>query len=244
MTEENPFSDCNEQAALKAYRLGIIAGVEPGTFAPENPLTREQMAIMLVRTLEKVGVDMSLYAKKNPFTDTKNIGATTVSYIDKAYGAGLISGYQNGTFAPKNTLKVQEAVTAFLSAYTFYEGVQNGTSIPKGDAVMEKTVTINGKELALGQTTEEVKGTFGAPTRIDETVYGLDRYIYTGDGYFWVTFENDAAVEFFTPSSKFQYRKQGRRSAERCVSCGQHQQCGSLCGIEWRICFHQNSSGL
>ena len=165
------------------------------------------MAIMLVRTLEKVGVDMSLYAKKNPFTDTKNISATTVSYIDKAYGAGLISGYQNGTFAPKNTLKVQEAVTAFLSAYTFYEGVQNGTSVPKGDAVMEKTVTINGKELTLGQTTEEVKGTFGAPTRIDETVYGLDRYIYTGDGYFWVTFENDAAVEFFTPSSKFQYQE-------------------------------------
>ena len=65
--EENPFSDCNEPAALKAYGLGIIAGVEPGTFAPENPLTREQMAIMLVRTLEKVGVDMSLYAKKNPF---------------------------------------------------------------------------------------------------------------------------------------------------------------------------------
>ena len=75
------------------------------------------------------------------------------------------------------------------------------------DAGMEKTVTINGKELTLGQTTEEVKGTFGAPTRIDETVYGLDRYIYTGDGYFWVTFENDAAVEFFTPSSKFQYQE-------------------------------------
>ena len=193
MPKENPFSDCDEPAALKAYGLDIIAGVEPGTFAPENPLTREQMAIMLVRTLEKVGVDMSLYAKKNPFTDTKNNSATTVSYIDKAYGAGLISGYQNGTFAPKNTLKVQEAVTAFLSAYTFYEGVQSGTSVPKGDAVMAKTVTINGKELTLGQTIEEVQATFGAPTRIDETVYGLDRYIYAGDGYFWVTFENDAA---------------------------------------------------
>ena len=71
---------------------------------------------------------------------------------------------------------------------------------------MAKTVTINGKELTLGQTIEEVQATFGAPTRIDETVYGLDRYIYAGDGYFWVTFENDAAVEFFTPSSKFQYQ--------------------------------------
>lgn len=206
LPEENPFSDCNEPAALKAYALGIIAGMEPGKFAPENPLTREQMAIMLVRTLEKTGVDMSLYAKKNPFTDTKNINAATVSYIDKAYGADLISGYQDGTFDPKKTLKVQEAVTAFLSAYTFYEGVQNGTSVPKGDAVMAKNVTINGKELTLGQTTEEITATFGAPTRIDETVYGLDRYIYDGDGYFWVTFENDSAVEFFTPSSGFAYQ--------------------------------------
>lgn len=204
--KDNPFSDCDDLAAQKAYALGIIAGTEPEKFAPENPLTREQMAIMLVRTLEKSGVDMSPYAKKNPFTDTKNINAVMVSYIDKAYGAGLISGYQNGTFEPKKSLKVQEAVTAFLSAYTFYESVQNGTAVPQGDAVMAKTVTINGKELTLGQTAEEIVATFGEPTRIDETVYGLDRYIYVGDSYFCITFEHDVAVEFFTPSNGFQYQ--------------------------------------
>lgn len=206
MPESNPFSDCHEPSAQKAYALGIIAGIEPEKFAPENPLTREQMAIMLVRTLEKSGVDMSLYAKKNPFTDTKNISSVTVSYIDKAYGAGLISGYQDGTFGPKKSLKVQEAVTAFLSAYTFYESVQNGTAVPKGDAIMAKTVTINGKNVTLGQTTEEITAAFGEPSRIDESVYGLDRYIYDGDAYFWITFENDMAVEFFTPSKDFQYQ--------------------------------------
>lgn len=206
LPEENPFSDCSDDAAQKAYALGIIAGTEPGKFSPEKPLTREQMAIMLVRTLEKSGVDMTLYAKKNPFTDTKSINAVTVSYIDKAYGAGLISGYQDGTFAPKKTLKVQEAVTAFLSAYTLYESVANGTSVPKGDAVMEKTVAIHGKEVTLGQTVEEIEAAFGKPTRIDESVYGLDRYVYAQDGYFWVTFDDDAVVEFFTPSSDFTYR--------------------------------------
>ena len=79
LPEQNPFSDCNAAVAQKAYALGVIAGTEPGKFEPESPLTREQMAIMLVRTLEKCGVDMSLYAKHNPFTDTKNISEVTIS---------------------------------------------------------------------------------------------------------------------------------------------------------------------
>lgn len=206
LPEQNPFSDCNAAVAQKAYALGVIAGTEPGKFEPESPLTREQMAIMLVRTLEKCGVDMSLYAKHNPFTDTKNISEVTISYIDKAYGAGLVSGYQNGTFEPKKSLKVQEAITAFYGAYTFYEGVQNGTSVPHGDAVVEKTVKINGKELTLGQTTEEIIKTFGKPSRIDQTVYDLERYVYMDQGYFWVTFEDGAVVEFFTPSNAFEYQ--------------------------------------
>lgn len=70
---------------------------------PENPLTREQMAIM-VRTLEKVGVDMSPSYKENPYR-CQNISATTVSYIDKVYGAGLILSITAGTFAPQKYIE-------------------------------------------------------------------------------------------------------------------------------------------
>ena len=118
---ENPFTDCDDKDVLAAYGLGIVSGIEPNLFYPDNTLTREQMAIMLVRTMEACGLDMLSYAKYNPFADTKNLHANSVKNINKAYGAGLITGYDTQTFAPKKALSVQEAVAMFVGSYRFYE---------------------------------------------------------------------------------------------------------------------------
>ena len=50
-TIATPFSDCNDPVVIAAYEAGVIGGVEPGRFAPDLTLTREQMAIMIARTL-------------------------------------------------------------------------------------------------------------------------------------------------------------------------------------------------
>lgn len=222
---ENPFADCTDKDVLAAYGLGIVSGIEPNHFYPQRTLTREQMAIMMVRTLEVCGVDMLSYAKYNPFTDTKTLNKNAIKHINKAYGAGLISGYDAKTFAPKKALSVQEAMATFVSSYQFYETTkQTIPSVPKAEepkteqtettkqevsqTVADNTVRLGDKSITLGQTTAQVKATFGEPTRIDKTVEGKDRYIYANDWkqYFFVTFEDDMAVELFTPTENFTFQ--------------------------------------
>lgn len=243
---ENPFTDCTDQDVLAAYGLGVVSGIEPNHFYPERTLTREQMTIMLVRTMEVCGVDMLSYAKYNSFADTKTLNKNAIKHINKAYGAGLISGYDAKTFAPKKALSVQEAVATIVGSYQFYETIKQPV-IPetkpeetkpeetKSKEIKTETVVVpeptkpeivepqkqdvkqitqnneirlGDKTIALGQTTEQIKAIFGEPTRIDKTVEGKQRYVYANDWkqYFFVTFENDVAVELFTTSDDFVFQ--------------------------------------
>ncbi len=198
--QESPFSDCEDTQVLAAYSLGIIAGVEPGVFRPDATLTREQMCIMLIRTLSACGLDMTQNNAENPFSDTKNLLPSTQQYINMAYHAGLVSGYEDGTFAPKKTLRVQEAVSAFLCAYEYYESVQQSN--------FEKNrVHLGSKTVSIGATKNAVIGAWGQPTRIDRTVHGLERYVYAQSNtpYVMITFDQDKIVEIFSPVQNMKY---------------------------------------
>ena len=207
LPEENPFLDCNRESVQKAYQLGMIAGIEEGIFRPEDALTREQLSILLVRMLEKCGMDLSDFATETTFSDTGNLQQGTQQYLSQAYSAGLLSGYGDNTFRPKQTLTVQEAVTAFLRAYHFYEQSGNRSTEEELETA-EYQIEIGGKQIALGQTAEQIQAACGAPARIDEPFSGLQRYIYTTDGkeYFFVTFQDGQAVEIFTPIDTFLYQ--------------------------------------
>lgn len=198
--EKNPFTDCADQDVLAAYALGIVGGVEEGRFAPERSLTREQMCIMLVRTLEKCGVDMSEYQKKTPFTDVDALLQSTITHIEMAYGAGLVSGYNDQTFMPKKILSIQEAVVSFMAMYDFYGAFAQ-------DVKAQSTVKFDDKTVSLGQTPVQVEAVWGKPNRIDHFSNGLERYVYaaTDTQYVLMTFENGKLIQIFTPSKEFAY---------------------------------------
>lgn len=223
---ESPFKDCNDPMVIAAYEAGIIGGVEEGVFAPGRTLTREQMAIMIARTLKVCSADLSDVAKKNPFTDTVKLYESSNNYIDQLYGAGIISGYDDGTYGPFRQMTVQEAVISFVRAYRYImtgsademsavpdEGMpeepeesEEATAAVPDDMDMEMVV-LCGKKVALNMTSAALEAVWGEPDRIDETVYGLNRYIYLNDyeNYFFVTFEKDKVVEIFIPDGDFAY---------------------------------------
>ncbi len=207
--EKNPFTDCKDPDVLAAYALGIIGGVEEGRFAPERSLTREQMCIMLVRTLEKCGVNMSEYRKETPFSDVKTLLSRTQTHIELAYGAGLVSGYDHQTFSPKKVLSIQEAVRSFMTMYDFYDAFAQ-------DMTAQGTLRFGNKAVSLLQTPAEVEKVWGAPKRIDTLSNGLVRYVYapTEAQYLLLTFENNRLVQIFTPNRDFTHMDiQGTYSA-------------------------------
>lgn len=89
---------------------GIINGFPDGTFGPGKPITREQMAVMLVN-MQK----MSPYTPASPkFPDVPS-SRWSYKYVEAAAQAGFISGYPDGTFKPDRNVSYDEAITMIVA---------------------------------------------------------------------------------------------------------------------------------
>lgn len=89
---------------------GIISGYPNGSFQPETSVTREAVAMMLVRALE-----LPVRASSS-FPDVGRASTASPS-IEAAVKEGIISGYPDGTFRPKE--HVTRAQLAIFLARSF-----------------------------------------------------------------------------------------------------------------------------
>ncbi len=85
------------EAVSWACENGIVRGVSDTLFAPEAPVTREQMALILYRYAAK---DDEV-VKEVPFTDLEGLSEEAVKAVAWAYANGLIKGMTETTFAPQ-----------------------------------------------------------------------------------------------------------------------------------------------
>ncbi len=88
--------------------LGLVKGYEDGTFLPNKPVSREEMATMIGRTIE------FLYGKEDvkytlSFSDASDISAYAEDYVARLTAGEVLSGYEDGSFRPKNTATRAEA---------------------------------------------------------------------------------------------------------------------------------------
>lgn len=93
------------------------------TFNPDGLITREEMAVMLVRALGYKTLAQSVSTFKQPFTDVvDNIG-----YIAIARDIGMTEGTSATTFAPKMTAKREEAAAMLVRIYEKYNSKKDWT---------------------------------------------------------------------------------------------------------------------
>ncbi len=84
----------------------IIKGYPDGTFKPDQPVTRAEFAALLNKAFDLKEVRAARKFKDVP----SKYWAAEV--IQKAYKGGFLSGYPNGTFAPKqNIIRIQSLVS-------------------------------------------------------------------------------------------------------------------------------------
>ena len=104
---EEPFADVEAgvwyyDAVRWAYNRGIVKGVAADRFAPEQIITREQMATMLFNYCDSIGqADKKQYASLDSFSDAKDISDFALEPMQWVVGVGLIQGVGDNRLAPK-----------------------------------------------------------------------------------------------------------------------------------------------
>lgn len=84
-----------ESFIKRAAAKGIVSGYPDGTFQPNRPVTRAEFTVMLTSALrlEEKGAALT-------FNDNDQIGAWAKHAIAQAVQAGIINGYEDGSFRP------------------------------------------------------------------------------------------------------------------------------------------------
>jgi DMSO/TMAO reductase YedYZ molybdopterin-dependent catalytic subunit len=100
-----------QDAIATAAHHGLVAGYNADTFGPDDPITREQLAAMMVRAarLSPVSAEMS-------FKDGGSISGWARAAVATAVKSGIIKGYPDNTLRPQGHATRAEAVTVVLKA--------------------------------------------------------------------------------------------------------------------------------
>ena len=107
-SQTNPYSDVSaddwfNNAVSTLTNAGVLDGYEDGTFKPNGNITRAEFATITARFFE------ATYDGENLFPDIE--GHWAQDYINEAANAGIVNGYEDGTFRPQQYITRAEAVT-------------------------------------------------------------------------------------------------------------------------------------
>ncbi len=86
-----------------AVENDLISGVSANSFAPKNHVTREQMAVILIRALGLSADDIDGMGDQLTFTDKEEISSYARDSVGFAVANGLFRGDENNRFLGKNT---------------------------------------------------------------------------------------------------------------------------------------------
>ncbi|WP_407870626.1 InlB B-repeat-containing protein [Paenibacillus sp. P36] len=100
-----------EEAIRQGASQGITAGYSDGTFKPNLTVTRAQFAVMLMNAIKPAGATEEL-----AFEDASQIPVWANNAVAEAKQAGIITGYDDGTFRPNAEITRIEMAAMIVKA--------------------------------------------------------------------------------------------------------------------------------
>ena len=101
-----------------ATSKGIVKGYSDTVFAPNDTVTREQLATILYRYAEYKEYDVSARGVLTTFTDGANTSFWATEAMEWAVGSGLLSGKDGGKLDPTGTATRAEVATILMRLLT------------------------------------------------------------------------------------------------------------------------------
>lgn len=131
---DKPFADVSETDwyypyVCAAVQGGFVVADADGTFRPSDAITREEMVVMITLALELSGgaCDFSDIPETYPHYDA----------VSAAVEAGILTGYEDGTFRPLSTATRGETAAMVCRMIDYREGVQPPATEPEQPPVTE-----------------------------------------------------------------------------------------------------------
>ncbi|CAN7716774.1 S-layer homology domain-containing protein [Paenibacillus sp. LjRoot153] len=97
------------EAIAEVNEAGIVFGRSSDTFAPDDAITREEMAVMTVRAYEYVKGKKVSVTNTNSFSDHAQIQEWAQNAVSAAQAVGLIQGRSANQFAPQELMTRAES---------------------------------------------------------------------------------------------------------------------------------------
>ena len=117
---ENPFADVPADtwytdAVTWAAEQGIVTGYDGTTFGPDNPVTREQFAVMLYRYAQSLGEGFTgSWAFALDFPDAGQVSAYAYEALCWMTSKGVLQGMEDGGLHPQGTANRAQLATMLL----------------------------------------------------------------------------------------------------------------------------------
>ena len=89
---------------------GVVSGYSGGRFAPDDAITREQLAALLYRYAQQAGGDVSADADMSAYPDGAEASGYAVPALRWACGAGILQGGSGGLMPQAAATRAQVAV--------------------------------------------------------------------------------------------------------------------------------------
>jgi len=99
---------------------GIVSGVGNGLFKPYDPITREQMCVMLLNYAKFRGITLEKVEDKAAFADDSKISKWAKAAVYTCQTADIVNGKGKNTFDPQGTGTRAEASVIFTKFHKDY----------------------------------------------------------------------------------------------------------------------------
>lgn len=112
---ENPFSDVAgdawyADAVAWAAKTGVVNGKGNNDFAPNDAISRQELAVMLFRYAKLIGMDVKTQAELTKFSDSADVADWAREAMTWCVGEGILKGTGGDLLNPKGTASRAECV--------------------------------------------------------------------------------------------------------------------------------------
>ncbi|MDD3394226.1 MAG: S-layer homology domain-containing protein, partial [Anaerotignum sp.] len=102
------------------YQTGIIKGNSDMTFAPEQTITREEVAVILSNTLKYLKMNQTDDISDCQFADKDDVSSWATESVSQVYNMKLMNGYPTGDFKPTSNLNRAEMAQIIYKLFNLY----------------------------------------------------------------------------------------------------------------------------